>query len=244
MLETQLGLYGGKVSPTSSEYDRCQSPSPSRAGLESPPVTGQASSPVKSSFSVEALLRPSSAQLADQRHRRSPPAGAHSASDQGPQLSAQAAHFLASGSRLGHPAAHQSANPFTQYMLGLDHMGMVTGHATAAAELAAAARLAQHHQSHQNALCSLREWSESQARFHRTFGALNSSLSLAARVQSDLKFSVSSILSVKGSSPHQSHQAESLRSPSPTSMGPTSGPGALMGSGLSSAGQPKFSRGK
>lgn len=182
-----------------------------------------------SAFSVESLL------LKEEKQQLAPPPVLRSpAGTQSPDKSSQLQY---PGAQVGSGSAFASLHrhPHSLY----NYMSLMEGSASLKSELEAAAvaaasypdlsynyakyaHLHHHHslhhqqqQSHQSAtnpLCSLREWSESQARFNRTFGSLGSAAAAAAAAaaahlthmpsaavrspgtDSALKFSVQSIL--------------------------------------------------
>lgn len=243
MLETQFGLYaktsnmtfsslGGQLlvssgqanNPSDSDCNSSPSPKPSTRG-QSPYSDGQ---PVKltggskSSFSVESLLK--------------------SDSDRRPHLTTCTSNMFDShsGQSAFTPARHgylfAGHNGFkSEPMDSLVPLGSPSSHSgvggggghISASEFAAAAVARYQAQSQQNALCSLREWTESQARFNRTFGSLGSSILSRSSggggqlpsasgqgggqsPPSDLKFSVQSILAngakyVPSTSAHSAH---------------------------------------
>lgn len=221
-------------SPDHTMSDNRSSPSPPRACT---PTRGHSTirASKSSAFSVESLLlKEEKQQLPPPPVLRSPPGTQSSEKSSQPADHRQHQYSSAQvGSGSAFAALHRHPHSFYNYMSLMEGSASLKSELEAAAVAAASypdlsynyakyAHLHHHHslhhqqqqQSHQSAtnpLCSLREWSESQARFNRTFGSLGSAAAAAAAAaahlthmpsaavrspgtDSALKFSVQSIL--------------------------------------------------
>lgn len=198
--------------------DNRSSPSPPLSRALSP-ANGHSvvRSSKSSAFSVESLLLKEDRHVVKQRSSPEPqPSDAKSVSQQQDQHVHSPSHQQFSGSQVSSGSAFGplSRHPHSFY----NYMSLIDSNPSLKSELEAAAVAAasypdlsysyskynhlHHQQSHHhqqqhaapaNPLCSLREWSESQARFNRTFGSLGSAAAAAAAAAAALSLPAAAV---------------------------------------------------